>query len=69
MSDQSRRLAFPVRVGAPDVAGDDIAVLMANGTWSGDPAKLQAALARMPHNPGDMGPVVMWLVLREMQRG
>lgn len=68
MTDQGRRHTFPLRVSAADNPGDVIAVLEANGTWSGDADKLVAALGRMEDGKGAIEPLVMWLLLREMQR-
>ncbi len=69
MTDQGRRHTFPLRVGTADNPGDVLAVLEANGTWTGDADKLVAALGRMEGDKRAVEPLVMWLLLREMQRG
>jgi hypothetical protein len=68
MSEHARRLKFPLRVGTSDSPNDDIAVLEADGSWRGDPEKLAAALGRMEGDKRSIEPLVMWLLLREMQR-
>ena len=72
MSDTLPLAAFPFIVHLESSEGRDcIITLDADGGWKGDADHLESALAEMAadddSNPRDT--VVLWLLLREMQRG
>lgn len=69
MSNNAQRFSFPLRIASPEVQSEAFAVLEADGSWKGDANQLAAALGRMQAPPGSLEPLIMWLLLREMQRG